>query len=107
MSSRTISIPVPVPGSRTGWLATGLALGAFAAILAGPLLQTRHALAVDPTSTTPEHTISVSGTGHIVLSPDTADRRRREERCLSDDTIVESLSAGGTRIGRRGRLAAD
>ncbi len=74
MSSRTISIPLPVPGSRGGWLATGLALGAFAAILAGPLLQPRHALAADPT-TTPEHTIAVSGTGRIVLSPDTADLR--------------------------------
>ena len=75
MSSRTISIPVPVPGSRAGWLAVGLALGALAAVIAGPLLQTRHALAADPTSTTPEHTISVSGTGRIVLSPDTADLR--------------------------------
>jgi uncharacterized protein len=75
MSSRTISISLPVPGSRTGWLAAGLAIGAFAAILAGPMLQTRHAFAADPTTTTPEHTISVAGTGHIVLSPDTADLR--------------------------------
>lgn len=74
MSSRTISIALPVPGSRAGWLAAGLALGAFAAMLAGPLLQTRHTLAADPT-TTPEHTISVSGTGRIVLTPDTADLR--------------------------------
>jgi uncharacterized protein len=74
MSSRTISIPVPVPGSRVGWIALGLALGATAAILAGPLLSVRPALATDPTGTT-EHTISVSGTGRVVLTPDTADLR--------------------------------
>jgi hypothetical protein len=73
MSSRTISIPIP--SSRTGWLAVGAALGMAAAVLAGPLLQAHSALATDPTGTTPEHTISVSGTGHIVLTPDTADLR--------------------------------
>ncbi len=35
MSSRTISIPLPLPASRTGWLATGLALGMLVAVLAG------------------------------------------------------------------------
>jgi uncharacterized protein YggE len=75
MSSRTISIPVPIPTSRTGWLALGVALGLVAAVAAGPLLQARSTLATDPTSMTPEHTISVSGTGHIVLTPDTADLR--------------------------------
>lgn len=75
MSSRTISIPVPVPSARAGWLAVGLVLGMAAAVLAGPLLSARHALAADPTGTTPEHTISVSGTGRIVLTPDTADLR--------------------------------
>ena len=74
MSSRTISIPVPVPGSRAGWLAVGLALGAFAAVIAGPLLSVRPTLATDPTGAA-EHTISVSGTGRIVLTPDTADLR--------------------------------
>jgi uncharacterized protein YggE len=107
MSSRTISIPVPVPGSRAGWLATGMALGAFAAILAGPLLQTRHTLAADPTSATPEHTISVSGTGHIVLSPDTADLRlgvsstartvkaARAAAATSMTSVIASLKALG------------
>ena len=74
MSSRTISIPVPAPGSRTGWLAVGLALGMTGAVLAGPLLSARPTLAADPTGTT-EHTISVSGTGRVVLTPDTADLR--------------------------------
>jgi len=75
MSSRTISISLPVPGARTAWLAGGLALGMLTAVIAGPILSVRHAAAADPTSTTPEHTISVSGTGRIVLSPDTADVR--------------------------------
>jgi uncharacterized protein YggE len=74
MSSRTISIPVPVPTSRAGWLAVGLALGMIGAVVAGPLLSARPILAADPTGT-PEHTISVSGTGRIVLTPDTADLR--------------------------------
>lgn len=74
MSSRTISISLPVPGSRVGWLATGLALGMLAAVLAGPLLSIRSTLATDPTGAN-EHTIAVSGTGRIVLSPDTADLR--------------------------------
>jgi uncharacterized protein YggE len=74
MSSRTVSISLPLPGSRVGWLATGLALGMLAAILAGPLLSARTILAVDPAGTN-EHTIAVSGTGRIVLTPDIADLR--------------------------------
>jgi uncharacterized protein len=75
MSPRTISISLPVPGVRTGWLAVGLALGMLVAVLAGPLLSTKPALATDGTSTPPEHTISVAGTGKVVLSPDVADIR--------------------------------
>lgn len=107
MPSRTISISLPVPGSRTGWLAAGLAVGAFAAILAGPMLQARHAAAADPTTTTPEHTISVSGTGDIVLSPDTADLRlgvsstartvktAREQAATSMTAVIASLKQLG------------
>jgi uncharacterized protein YggE len=87
MSSRTISIPLPVPGSRAGWLAVGLALGMIGAVLAGPLLSARPILGADPTGTTPEHTISVSGTGRIVLSPDTADLR------LGVSTTAKSVKA--------------
>lgn len=74
MSPRTISISLPIPASRVGWLATGLALGMAVAVLAGPLLSARPILATDPTGAN-EHTIAVSGTGRIVLSPDTADLR--------------------------------
>jgi uncharacterized protein YggE len=74
MSSRTISVSLPLPGSRVGWLATGLALGMMAAVLAGPLLSARTILATDPAGPN-EHTIAVSGTGRVVLTPDTADLR--------------------------------
>lgn len=75
MSPRTFSISLPIPGARAGWLMLGLSLGMLAAILAGPLLAARPALAVDGTANPPEHTIAVSGTGRIVLSPDVADLR--------------------------------
>ena len=72
--SRTISISLPLPGSRGAWLAAGLLLGLTVAVAGGPLLAIRPTVATDP-ATTPEHTISVSGTGRVILSPDTADLR--------------------------------
>jgi len=44
------------------------------AVLAGPLLSARQVLAIEPAGAN-EHTIAVSGTGRIVLTPDTADLR--------------------------------
>ena len=93
MSSRTISISLPMPGSRVGWLATGLALGMLAAVLAGPLLSTRPVLAVDPAGTN-EHTIAVSGTGRIVLTPDTADLRLGVSATAK--TVKEARAAAAT-----------
>lgn len=75
MAPRTVSLTLPLPGARGGWLAAGALLGLAAAILAGPLVAARPILATDGTSSTPEHTISVSGTGKVVLSPDLADLR--------------------------------
>jgi len=75
MAPRTVSLTLPLPSARSGWLAAGILLGLAAAVAAGPLLAARPTLAVDGTSTTPEHTISVSGTGKVVLSPDLADLR--------------------------------
>ena len=92
MSSRTISISLPVPGSRAGWLATGLALGMLGAVLAGPLLSARPALAIDPTGAN-EHTIAVSGTGRIVLSPDTADLRLGVSATAKTVKAARSLAA--------------
>lgn len=73
--SRSISITLPIPGMRGLWLALGLVTGLLVAVAAGPLLSARPALAVDPAASPAEHTISVSGTGRIVLTPDTADVR--------------------------------
>src|SRR5512143_465348 len=92
MSSPTISIHLPVPGSRAGWLATGVALGMLGAVLAGPLLSVRPALATDPTGAA-EHTISVSGTGRIVLSPDTADLRLGVSATAKTVKAARSLAA--------------
>jgi uncharacterized protein len=75
MSPRSVSITLPLPSGRAAYLAAGLALGMITAILAGPLLAARPILATEGTTTTPEHTISVTGTGKVVLSPDIADLR--------------------------------
>ena len=75
MAPRTVSLTLPVPSARTGWLAAGILLGLLAAVLAGPRLAARPILATDGTATPPEHTISVTGTGKVVLSPDIADLR--------------------------------
>lgn len=74
VSNSTITLTFSKPGVRLGWLAVGITLGLFAAQVAGPALAPHTALGVDP-ATPPEHTISVSGTGHIVMTPDTADLR--------------------------------
>ncbi|HEY0444454.1 MAG TPA: SIMPL domain-containing protein [Candidatus Limnocylindrales bacterium] len=68
------TVTLTLPDSRARWIAGGIAIGALAAALAGPLLASHSVLAADP-ATPPEHTISVSGTGRIVVSPDIADLR--------------------------------
>ena len=75
MSTRSVSVSIPLPGpAGVRWLAVGLAAGLLAASIASPAFSPRSLLAADP-GTTPEHTISVSGTGRVILSPDTADLR--------------------------------
>ena len=93
MSSRTISIPLPVLGSRARWLAVGLAIGMLVAVAAGPLLSVRSTFATNPTGTMPEHTISVSGTGHIVLTPDIADLRLGVSSTAKTVKSARSLAA--------------
>lgn len=68
------TITLTLPDTRVRWLAAGLAAGILVAAMAGPALGPRSILAADPTSP-PEHTISVSGTGRVVVSPDIADIR--------------------------------
>jgi uncharacterized protein YggE len=74
MYPTSLNVSIPLPGPRARWLAAGLAVGLLGAALAGPALAPRPILATDPTSTV-EHTISVSGTGSVVISPDVADLR--------------------------------
>lgn len=73
--ARTVSITLPLPDSRSRWLAVGLAAGLLIAGLASPLFSARTIRAQDTGAGTNEHTISVSGTGHVILSPDVADVR--------------------------------
>ena len=75
MSDTTLTISLPLPGSRGRWLAAGLAAGLLVAALASPLFQAPRLLAANPAPTANEHTISVSGTGRMVMTPDTADLR--------------------------------
>ncbi len=69
-----ISISLPIPGARVRWLALGLAVGLLAAAIAAPLFGPRTSLANDPAGSG-EHTISVGGTGRVLIDPDIADLR--------------------------------
>ena len=105
MASTTITLPIP--GSRTRWLALGLAGGALIAAIASPAFAPRPIYGVGTDGTTPEHTISVSGTGRVVISPDVADLRvgvrvnrptvkaAREAAAESMTKVVEALKKLG------------
>ena len=67
------SITLTLPSSRTRWLGIGLAIGLLVAAIASPAFAPRATLAAD--NTPPEHSISVSGTGRVIISPDVADLR--------------------------------
>jgi uncharacterized protein YggE len=69
--SRLSTIKPPAAALR--WLAAGAAIGLFVASAGAPNFATHAALAADPT--VPEHTISVTGTGRVTLTPDVADLR--------------------------------
>jgi uncharacterized protein len=71
----TTTITLRLPGSRARWVALGLATGALAAAVAYPAFAPRQIYGVDTSGTAPEHTISVTGTGRVVISPDVADLR--------------------------------
>jgi uncharacterized protein YggE len=58
---------------RTGWLAVGALAGLALTVAFGPALLPKAARAVDPATTTPEHTISVGGVGTVQIPPDVAD----------------------------------
>ena len=64
---------------RLGWLAIGTFAGLVLAVACAPALAPRTVSALDQAgtgaTTTPEHTISVSGTGRVTTVPDVADVR--------------------------------
>lgn len=68
------SVTIPLPRRPAVWLAIGLAGGLLVAAIASPAFAPRPISGADPT-TPPEHTISVSGTGKVVVTPDIADLR--------------------------------
>lgn len=74
--SRSITFTVP-PVRGGGLFLGGLAVGVLALAVWMPAAEPRPAQGVDPTAsaTVPEHTITVTGTGTISITPDTADVR--------------------------------
>ena len=95
MNPSTVTVSIPVPGARARWSAIGLAFGLLAAALAGPALAPHSILAADPAAS-PEHTISVSGTGRIVISPNLADLRLGVS--ITAGTVKEARTANATRM---------
>jgi len=67
------TLTIPTPGPRARLIAAGIGVSLFLAATSLPSLSPRSTLAVDPSTTAPEHTISVSGTGTVTLKPDVAD----------------------------------
>ena len=93
MPTSSITVSIPLPGPRARWAAAGIVAGLLTAILAGPALAPRPILATDPASTG-EHTISVSGTGRIFLTPDIADLRLGVTTTAK--TVEEARAANAT-----------
>ncbi|MFI5255146.1 MAG: SIMPL domain-containing protein, partial [Candidatus Limnocylindrales bacterium] len=100
------TITLPEAGSRVRALVVGLAATAVLALLAGPALTPRNAAAVD-TGTTPEHSISVTGTGNVTLSPDVADvqlgvsfqrttvKAARNDAAVAMTAVIDALKKAG------------
>lgn len=95
------------PG-RLGWLTTGAAVGVLAAVVLAPSLgptATRAATDGSPV----EHTISVTGTGRILVKPDVADLslgvsvvrlKARDSAAAAADImakVIEALKAAGVK----------
>jgi hypothetical protein len=78
------------------WMGLGLAIGLTVAAIAAPAFAPRAAFAADDTA--PEHTISVSGTGHVILSPDVADLRFGVS--VTKDTVKAAREAAAERMTR-------
>ena len=99
MDSTTITLTLP--SARTRALATGLAIGALVTAVVVSGMAPRSALAVDPAAPR-EHTISVSGTGRVLTTPDIAELRLgvavtkptvKEARDLAADAMTKVIAA--------------
>jgi hypothetical protein len=93
MPTSSITVSIPLPGPRARWAAAGIVAGLLTAILAGPALAPRPIFATDP-APAGEHTISVTGTGRVVLTPDIADLRLGVTTTAK--TVEEARAANAT-----------
>ncbi len=93
MSTSRTTLSISLPGSRARWVAVGLATGLIVAVIAWPALAPRQILATDP-ATAAEHTISVAGTGRVIITPDIADLRLGVT--VAAKTVKEARSANAT-----------
>jgi uncharacterized protein YggE len=88
------SLHVPSEPRRLGWLAAGATAGVLSALVIAPALGPA-VVAAQTTTTTPEHTISVTGTGQVFIAPDVADMtfgvtvRRDRATAASQDAAAE------------------
>jgi uncharacterized protein YggE len=86
--------------SRGGILTMGRALAVTAAaalmvgLIVGPIISGHPTLAADPGTGTPEHTVTVSGSGEVSVSPDTADVVLGVQ--VTRPTVAEAQSAAAS-----------
>jgi uncharacterized protein YggE len=89
--------PATPAAARTGILTMGRALAITAAaglvvgLVVGPIISGHPALAADPTTTAPEHTVTVSGSGEVSVAPDVADVVLGVQ--VTKPTVAEAQSA--------------
>ena len=67
-----VSFRMPADSNRLGWLTTGAAVGVLAAVVLAPSFGGAATRAATDNQVV-EHTISVTGTGRILVKPDVAD----------------------------------
>ena len=79
--------------NRMGWLLGGAAIGVMSAVVLAPSFGPGVGRAAD--STPPEHTISVSGIGHVLVKPDVADISLgvHVERAKAKDSEIAAAEA--------------
>jgi uncharacterized protein len=87
-------------GSHGGMVTFGKALALTAAVslliglVVGPIISGHPAVAADPTSSTAEHVVTVSGSGEVSVAPDVADVVIGVQ--VTKPTVAEAQSAAAT-----------